>query len=187
MDILASGWSGSSNWGGSQQNDEEQDIVPFLEPDHNPSSNSSKAKSVSRIASRSTSSSNQTFLMVTDESAMAGSSSFGKGPSRHVPEASWCSPPSADLLLTEQRVVSAQAHLNSANAADASELDAASDFSRSGSSNLGNEETHSAATARASRFQLSELIGRGAFGSVYKGSWKGKPAAIKARFAGCRA
>ena len=27
--------------------------------------------------------------------------------------------------------------------------------------------------------QLSEVVGRGAFGSVYKVSWKGRPAALK--------
>ncbi|KAL3154258.1 hypothetical protein ABBQ32_013755 [Trebouxia sp. C0010 RCD-2024] len=179
IDILAS-WSGSSNWSDSQQNDEEQDIVPFLEPDNNPSSDSTKAKASSRPASRSTSSSNQTVVMMTNESAMTGSSSFGKGANRHELQATWCSPPSADSLLTKQRVAFAQEHLNPADAGIASQSDAASDFSRSGSSNLSNDEAHPAASARAGRFHLSELIGRGAFGSVYKGSWKGTPAAIKA-------
>ena len=185
MDILASGWSGSSNWSDSQQNDEEQDIVPLLEPDNNPSSKAkaSTRPASSRPASRSTSSSNQTIVMMTDESAMTGSSSFGKGASRHGLEAAWCSPPSAGLLLTQQRVASAQERLNPANVGAASQSDAASDFSRSGSSNLSDDEAHPAATPRASRFHLSDLIGRGAFGSVYKGSWKGRPAAIKASLA----
>ena len=185
MDILASDWSNSSSWSGSQQNEEEQDIVPFLEPDQNPSSDSSKAKAAFCPAqSRSTSSSNQTAVMITDECAMTGSSSFGQGSSRHVLEATWCSTISADLPLTEQGVASAQAYLSPADAVNSRHRDAVSDFSRSGSSNWSNDEAHPAA-AGSGRFHLSQLIGRGAFGSVYKGSWKGRTAAIKVSFAAC--
>lgn len=184
MDILASDWSNSSNWSGSQQHEEEQDIVPFLAPDINPSIDVNKAKAAFGPAqSRSTSSSNQTAVMVTDESAMTGSSSFGQGSGRHALEAISCTPTTAELPLTEQRVASADAQLTSPDALNIRHHDAASDFSRSGSSNWSNDEAHPAAAAGSSRFHLAQLIGRGAFGSVYKGSWKGRPAAIKASFA----
>lgn len=177
MDILASDWSNSSNWSGSQQHEEEQDIVPFLAPDINPSSDVNKAKAAFCPAqSRSTSSSNQTAVMITDESAMTGSSSFGQGSGRHALEAISRIPTTAELPLTEQRVASADAL---ADVPNIGHHDAASDFSRSGSSNWSNDEAQPAAAAGSSRLHLAQLIGRGAFGSVYKGSWKGRPAAIK--------
>lgn len=186
MDILASDWSNSITWSGSQQNEEEQDIVPFLEPDSDPSSDSNRVKAAFCPAqSRSTSSSNQTGVMITDESAMTGSSSFGQGLIRDALEATWCTPTSADLPLTEQQVASAQAQLTAANVQDIRQPDATSDFSRSSSSNWSNDEAQPTATPGSSRFHLSKLIGRGAFGSVYRGSWKGRPAAIKASFAAC--
>ena len=186
MDILASDWSKSSNWSGSQQNEEEQDIVPFLKPDNDPSNDSNRNNSAFCPAqSRSTSSSNQTAVMITDESAVTGSSSFGQGSSRQVLEATWCTPASAELPLTEQGVASAQARLNAADVQDVRQPDATSDFSRSGSSNWSNDAAQTAAPTASSRFHLSQLIGRGAFGSVYKGSWKKRPAAIKASFAAC--
>ena len=185
MDILASDWSNSSNWSGSQQHEEEQDIVPFLAPDNNPSSDVNKAKAAFCPAqSRSTSSSNQTAVMITDESAMTGTSSFGQGSgSRHALAAISRTPTTAELPLTEQRVASAQAQLTLADTLNIRHHDAASDFSRSGSSNWSNDEAQPAAAAGPTRFHLAQLIGRGAFGSVYKGSWKGRPAAIKASFA----
>lgn len=186
MDILASDWSNSSNWSGSRQEEEEQDIVPFLDPDNVPSCDSDAVKAAFCPAqSRSTSSSNQTAVMLTDESAMTGSFSFGQGPSRHVLKATCCTPTSAELPLTEQQVASAQAQLTAADVQNVRQPDAPSDFSRSSSSNWSNDEAQSAAATRSGRFHLSQLIGRGAFGSVYKGSWKGRPAAIKARFAAC--
>ena len=186
MDILASDWTKSSNWSGSQQNEEEQDIVPFLEPDNDPSSDSNGSKAAFCPAqSRSTSSSNQTAVMITDQSAMTGSSSFGQGSSRQVLEANWCTPMSAELPLTEQRDASAQTQLIDANVHDVRQPDATSDFSRSSSSNWSNDAAQPAAPTGSSRFHLSQLIGRGAFGSVYKGSWKGRPAAIKASFTAC--
>ena len=186
MDILASDWSNSSNWSGSRQKEEEQDIIPFLEPDNVPSSDGNRVKAAfCPVQSRSTVSSNQTAVMITDESAMTGSSSFGQGLNRHVLEANWCTPTSAELPLTEQSFASAQAQLTAADVQNVRQPDATSDFSRSSSSNWSNDEAQSAAATRSSRFHLSQLIGRGAFGSVYKGSWKGRPAAIKARFAAC--
>ena len=186
MDILASDWSNSISWSGSQHNEEEQDIVPFLEPDIDPSSDSNRVKAAFCPAqSRSTFSSNQTGVMITDESAMTGSSSFGQGLNRHMQEATCCTPTSAVLPLMEQQVASAQAQLTAADVQNIRQPDAASDFSRSSSSNWSNDEAHPAAASGSSRFHLSQLIGRGAFGSVYKGSWKGRPAAIKASFAAC--
>ena len=180
MDILASGWSNSSNWSNSQRDKEEQDIVPFLEPYGNATSNIGRVKAACGPAPRSPSGSNQTAVMITDGSAMTGSSSFGQGSSRHTHEAACCSSTATDLPLTKERVTLAQAQLDVGGAVASGRDDAASEFSRSTSSGWSHSEPCEGA-AGSNTLQISELIGRGAFGSVYRGLWKGKSAAIKAR------
>lgn len=178
MDILASDWSNSSSWSRSQHSKEEQDIVPFLEPDNNHSTDHNKAQAVFSHASRSPSGSNQTAVMITDESGITGTSSFGQSSNKHAPEATCCNLTS-NPPLTEQHVRFAEEQLRNSNAVNSTQDDTASDFSRSTSSNWSHDEVCKSANG-PSKMHLAELIGRGAFGSVYKGSWKGKPAAIKA-------
>ena len=170
MDILGSEWSNSSDWSGSQDNHEQQDIYPFLEPDKE----KAEFSSVPQLASVS----EQTNVMMTGGSAMTGSSSFGQGTSRPMAESTCCSPVSAAMPSIEQQSPSAQAQDYAADGCD-EQNDAASEFSRSSSSNWGHEDHSHTAAPGSNRMQLSELIGRGAFGSVYRGLWKGRPAAIK--------
>ncbi len=49
-------------------------------------------------------------------------------------------------------------------------------FSSDEDEDNGTERGHAEYT---SNLQLDELIGRGAFGSVYKATWRGQPAAVK--------
>ena len=184
MDILASDFSNSSNWSSSQRSKEEQDIVPFLDAYDAPSSNKNTVQAGFSLTPRSPSVSNQTAVMMTDGSAMTGSSSFGQGSSRQTNEVTCHSPKSADVSLTEQRVACAEAQLNPDGGRNSRQDDAASEFSRSTSSSWSPSENSGVAT-RSSKLHLSELIGRGAFGSVYRGSWKDKLAAIKASAAIC--
>lgn len=57
---------------------------------------------------------------------------------------------------------------------------ATSDFSQSSGSDWSQCGNIHSKADRSRNVQLHELIGRGAFGSVHKGTWKKKPAAIKA-------
>ena len=54
-----------------------------------------------------------------------------------------------------------------------------SDFSSSEEDEMNGTDLNRTLQGVALILQIKELIGRGAFGSVYKATWKGLPAAIK--------
>ena len=54
-----------------------------------------------------------------------------------------------------------------------------SDFSSSEEDEMNGTDLNRTLQGAASILQIRELIGRGAFGSVYKATWKGLPAAVK--------
>ena len=54
-----------------------------------------------------------------------------------------------------------------------------SDFSSSEEDEMNGTDLNRALQGAASILQIKELIGRGAFGSVYKATWKGLLAAVK--------
>ena len=54
-----------------------------------------------------------------------------------------------------------------------------SDFSSSEEDEMNGTDLNRTLQGAASILQIKELIGRGAFGSVYKATWKGLPAAVK--------
>ena len=54
-----------------------------------------------------------------------------------------------------------------------------SDFSSSEEDELNGTNLNRTIQGTSGGLQIKELIGRGAFGSVYKASWKGLPAAVK--------
>ena len=168
MDILGSDWSNSSNWSGSQD-DKQEDIYPFL------------ARNQDTAGPNMASVSEQTNVMITGGRAVTGCSSYRQGSSlsRPLNESTCCSPVSAGIPPAAQ-LISPPAQ-NLLHDTTHGQDDAASDFSRSSSSNWSHDDRplpHSTAEGSA-RIQLAELIGRGAFGSVYRGCWKGRPAAIK--------
>lgn len=161
MDILGSDWSNSSEWSGSQVNKDEQDIYPLLEPERGTAGVGREQPAASA--------SEQTNVMITGASTVTGSSSFGQGSSKRINESTCCSPVSADMPVPDEL----------AQAKTGEQEDAVSEFSRSSSSNWSHDDHSDPAEDGSNRLQLSELIGRGAFGSVYKGCWKGQAAAIK--------
>ena len=169
MDILGSDWGNSSDWSGSQEHEHQHNISPFMEPDRDKSGFSP----VPNLASVS----EQTNITMTGGSTMTGSSGFGQGSSRQNQESACCSPVSLDMPMARQQAVQPQPLQHPV--ANDDQDDAASEFSRSSSSNWSHND-HSQRTVEGSnRLQLSDLIGRGAFGSVYRGLWKGRQAAIK--------
>ena len=54
-----------------------------------------------------------------------------------------------------------------------------SDFSSSEEDELNGTDLNRTIQGTSGALQIKDLIGRGAFGSVYKASWKGLPAAVK--------
>jgi len=170
MDILGSDWSNSSDWSGSQEHEHEHTMSPFMEPDRQ-KSGFSPMPNLATV-------SEQTNITMTGGSTMTGSSSFGPASSRQNQESACCSPVSLDMPMARQQAVQPQP-LQHLVALNDDQDDAASDFSRSSSSNWSQNEHSQPAPEGSNRLQLSELIGRGAFGSVYRGSWKGREAAIK--------
>ena len=54
-----------------------------------------------------------------------------------------------------------------------------SDFSSSEEDEMNGTDLNRTLQGAASILLIKELIGRGAFGSVYKATWKGLPAAVK--------
>lgn len=54
-----------------------------------------------------------------------------------------------------------------------------SDFSSSEEDELNRNDLNRTIQGTSGALQIKDLIGRGAFGSVYKASWKGLPAAVK--------
>lgn len=184
MDILGSDWSNSSDWSGSVDHAHQRDVYPFLELDKEKSERSP----VPHLASVS----ELTNITITGGSAVTGSSSFGQGSGMPHPESTCCSPVSLDTPPTGQHTPHLQLPRHPVELCDdPDELcddhdGAASDFSRSSSSNWSHNDESQPPAKGSNRLHLSELIGRGAFGSVYRGSWKGKQAAIKVSYACCR-
>lgn len=170
MDILGSDWSNSSDWSGSQEHEHQHNISPFMEPDRE-KSGFSPMPNLATV-------SEQTNITMTGGSTMTGSSGFGSGSSRQNQESACCSPVSLDTPMARQQAIQPQP-LQHPVALNDDQDDAASEFSRSSSSDWSHNEHSQPALEGSNRLQLSELIGRGAFGSVYRGSWKGRQAAIK--------
>lgn len=169
MDILGSDWGNSSDWSGSQEHEHQHNISPFMEPDRDKSGFSP----VPNLASVS----EQTNITMTGGSTMTGSSGFGQGSSRQNQESACCSPVSLDMPMARQQAVQPQPLQHPV--ANDDQDDAASEFSRSSSSNWSHNDHLQRTVEGSNRLQLSDLIGRGAFGSVYRGLWKGRQAAIK--------
>ena len=170
MDILGSDWSNSSDWSGSQEHEHEHTMSPFMEPDRQ-KSGFSPMPNLATV-------SEQTNITMTGGSTMTGSSSFGPASSRQNQESACCSPVSLDMPMARQQAIQPQPSQHPVALNDDQD-DAASEFSRSSSSNWSQNEHSQPVLEGSNRLQLSELIGRGAFGSVYRGSWKGREAAIK--------
>ena len=174
-DILGSDWSSSSDWSDSQNNKQDQHTLPLTARQ--------QAQAVRSPSPNLASISEQTNVVMTSLSAVTGTSSSAPGTnlSRPSHESTCCSAVLADLPEGEALPMRAPSPNGAADMPIDDHDDAASEFSRSSSSNWGHNHQNGTNTEAPNRLQLSELIGRGAFGSVYKGIWKGRPAAIKVR------
>lgn len=104
----------------------------------------------------------------------------------HLPMQDVCASNIKHTMLARQHKSGAPASLTtthiSQQAACVRQTSADSDFSQSSNSSWGQSNNLLHEAPGVTSLQLHELVGRGAFGSVYSGTWKGQPAAIKASF-----
>ena len=180
MDVLGDNWSVSDD--GSNAEGSRPEVLELLQP-----GNTIDKSSPSAVCCLCMLCSNQLMSFACADRSMAASQFAGDTSS---PPNSKCSnhrPMSASLSLvaetTTELVYAVPAIVQDSQQEDFSrQSSAASDFSQSSGSDWSQCGNIHSKADRSRKVQLHDLIGRGAFGSVHKGTWKNKPAAIKAGY-----